>query len=60
MVCSKIRHVWLATATFLFYPMSWAEVDCDSFEALLQSGNISISYWKANKMHQGARAVTVW
>ena len=51
MVCSKIRHVWLATATFLFYPTSWADVDCDSFEALLQSGNKSISYWKANKVH---------
>ena len=61
MVCSKIRHVWLGTITLLFYSTSWAEFACDQFEALLQSGNKSISYWKAKKMHQRARAVlTVW
>ena len=56
MINSKIRHVCLGTATFLFCSTSWAEVDNDEFEALLQSGNKSISYWKAKKMHERARA----
>ena len=60
MVCSKIRHVWLGTTTLLFYSTSCAESACDQFEVLLQSGNKSISYWKAKKMHQRARAVSVW
>ena len=56
MINSKIRHVWLGTATNLFYSTSWAEVDNDAFQALLQSGNKSITYWKAKKMHQRTRA----
>ena len=60
MVYSKIRRVLLGTEAFLFYSTSWAEVDCDQFETLLQSSNKSISYWKAKKMHQRAHSVTVW
>ena len=60
MVYSKIRRVLLGTQAFLFYSTSRAEVDCDQFEALLQSGSKSISYRKAKKMHQRAHSVTVW
>ena len=60
MGCLKIRHVWLGTTTLLSYSTSWAEFACNQSEALLQSDNKSISYWKSKKMHQRARAVTVW
>ena len=58
MVYFKIRH---ATTTFLFNLTSpEKKVDCDKTEALLQSGNKSISYRKANKMHQRACTLSVW
>ena len=58
MVYSKIRRVLLGTEAFLFY--STSQADCGQFQALLRSGNKSVNYRKAKKMHQRAHSVTVW